>query len=165
MKYYVEDGENGWLMCWEFLSWRSSRKVGGSVYRLGVVFPGCGCSEGLVVVLNTAPPVTDGEQVHDRLVIVLLGVGFETTSCLFISAWAFTPPIAPPTIAPITVNTTRPNMAFPLFVCQKGWRLEVTAKFPGFLASMPLKELLKAASSVFSDERDGQQIRLESNNL
>jgi len=104
-----------------------------------VVFPRVWlCSERLVVVLNTAP-VTDGEQPHHRLVVVLVGVEFETMSCLFIFPWTFTPPIAPPTIAPITVNTTRNFMAFPFFVCQKGWRLEVTAKFPGFLASMPLK--------------------------
>lgn len=112
-------------------------------------------SEGSVVV-----SVTDGEQPFgtwdggeedDKLML-----------CLFESAWALTPPIAPPTIAPMTDNTTRPITRPPFFVCQKGWRLEVTAKFPKFLASTPLR--MATSLSVF-ELMSVTQIRLEINRI
>ena len=62
-----------------------------------------------------AVPVTDDEQPWDGLVSVV-----ELMICLFEFALALIPPIAPPTIAPITVKTTRPVTAAPFFVCQKG---------------------------------------------
>lgn len=69
-----------------------------------------------VIVVN-AVTVTDGEQPFDTWDgLVLASEDFEMMFRLF----AFAPPIAPPTIAPITVNTTRPIMAHPFFVRQKG---------------------------------------------
>lgn len=78
----------------------------------GVVFRPM--SERWVVVPN-AVSVTDGEQPFDTWD----GLVRASEDVMF-RLFAFAPPIAPPTIAPITVNTTRPITAPPFFVCQKG---------------------------------------------
>lgn len=107
--------------------------------------------EGLVAVLNVRDnvllPWFDGWH---ELVLLVVEADDEVELTLSLSesgAWAF----APPTIPPITVNTTRPTTAYPLFVYQKGWRLEVTANFSGSLGSLPLKFALLL--SVFGDKR------------
>lgn len=73
-------------------------------------------------------PATDGMLLSldawDELVPVVEvdkgEVELMLCGCPYLSARAFAAHIAPPTIAPITIKTTRPLTTPPLFVCQKG---------------------------------------------
>lgn len=88
------------------------------VIELSLKMPGAfqTVSKGSVVVLNTEPDTTwDG-------LVLQAGPSEVVESMLFkfCLSLRLIPPITPPTIAPITVKTTRPITTAPFFVCQKG---------------------------------------------